>query len=127
MVFIDECHRAQSGLLHEAMKGLLPDALFIGFTGTPLLKKDKSNSQYTFGTYIHTYKFDQAVVDGVVLDLCYEARDIEQYTRSQDKIDAWFNAKTQGINHACQSENQTAMGEHGKVAFQQTKIRKNCL
>ena len=43
-VFVDECHRTQSGKLHSAMKMILPDALFIGFTGTPLLKKDKQKS-----------------------------------------------------------------------------------
>ena len=75
-VFVDECHRTQSGKLHQAMKTILPDALFIGFTGTPLLKKDKKRSVETFGPYIHTYKFDEAVADGVVLDLRYEARGI---------------------------------------------------
>jgi len=66
-VFVDECHRTQSGDLHKAMKALLPDALFIGFTGTPLLKADKQKSIEVFGRYIHTYKFDQAVREGVAL------------------------------------------------------------
>lgn len=60
-VFVDECHRTQSGKLHNAMKAFLPSALFIGFTGTPLLKEDKKTSLETFGPYIHTYKFDEAV------------------------------------------------------------------
>lgn len=77
-VFVDECHRTQSGDLHAAMKALLPNALFIGFTGTPLLKADKQKSIEVFGRCIHTYKFDQAVREGVVLDLRYEARDIDQ-------------------------------------------------
>ena len=51
----------------------MPEALLIGFTGTPLLKKDKATSLETFGPYIHTYKFDEGVQDGVVLDLRYEA------------------------------------------------------
>ena len=55
-VFVDECHRTQSGELHKAMKGLLPQALFIGFTGTPLLKADKQTSLEIFGRYIHTYR-----------------------------------------------------------------------
>ena len=76
-VFVDECHRTQSGKLHEAMKVLLPDAMLIGFTGSPLLKSDKRRSIETFGSYIHTYKYDEAVRDGVVLDLRYEARDID--------------------------------------------------
>ena len=96
-VFVDECHRTQSGKLHEAMKLILPNALFIGFTGTPLLKKDKQKSIEVFGSYIHTYKFDEAVKDKVVLDLQYEARDVEQNISSQDKIDKWFEAKTRGL------------------------------
>ena len=97
-VFVDECHRTQSGKLHRAMKALLPDALFIGFTGTPLLKKDAQTSLEVFGGYIHTYKFDEAVEDGVVLDLVYEARDIDQRLGSQGRIDAWFDARTRGLN-----------------------------
>src|SRR5690606_30733315 len=77
-VFVDECHRTQSGKLHKAMKALMPNAVFIGFTGTPLLKKDAQSSLEVFGRYIHTYKFGEAVEDEVVLDLIYEARDIDQ-------------------------------------------------
>lgn len=97
-VFVDECHRTQSGRLHRAMKAILPHAVFIGFTGTPLLKQDKATSLEVFGGYIHTYKFSEAVEDGVVLDLVYEARDIDQRLGSPEKIEEWFAAKTQGLN-----------------------------
>jgi type I restriction enzyme R subunit len=97
-VFVDECHRTQSGKLHRVMKAMMPNAVFVGFTGTPLLKKDKATSLEVFGGYIHTYKFSEAVDDEVVLDLIYEARDIDQRLGSQDKIDAWFEAKTKGLN-----------------------------
>ncbi len=97
-MFVDECHRTQSGKLHDAMKAILPNATFIGFTGTPLLKQDKQKSIEVFGSYIHTYKFDEAVVDGVVLDLRYEARDIDQHLTSPQKIDQWFEAKTRGLS-----------------------------
>jgi type I restriction enzyme R subunit len=97
-VFVDECHRTQSGRLHETMKAILPQAVFIGFTGTPLLREDKATSREIFGGYIHTYKFNEGVEDGVVLDLIYEARDIEQSIGSQDRIDDWFDAKTKGLN-----------------------------
>jgi type I restriction enzyme R subunit len=97
-VFVDEAHRTQSGKLHDAMKRLLPDAMFIGFTGTPLLKADKATSLAKFGSYIHTYKFDEAVADGVVLDLRYEARNVEQDLTSPQKVDQWFEAKTRGLN-----------------------------
>ena len=96
-VFVDECHRTQSGKLHKAMKTLLPEAVFIGFTGTPLLKSDKPLSLETFGQYIHTYRYDEAVADKVVLDLRYEARDIDQQVTSQRKLDQLFELKTQGL------------------------------
>ena len=97
-VFVDECHRTQSGRLHKAMKAMMPNAVFVGFTGTPLLKNDKQTSLEVFGGYIHTYKFSEAVEDEVVLDLVYEARDIDQRLGSEDKIDQWFEAKTRGLN-----------------------------
>jgi type I restriction enzyme R subunit len=97
-VFVDECHRTQSGKLHRVMKAILPNAVFIGFTGTPLLKKDAQTSLEVFGGYIHTYKFSEGVEDQVILDLVYEARDIDQRLGSEDKIDAWFDAKTRGLN-----------------------------
>jgi type I restriction enzyme R subunit len=97
-VFVDECHRTQSGKLHRTMKALMPNAVFIGFTGTPLLKQDKATSMEVFGGYIHTYKFSEAVEDQVVLDLVYEARDIDQRLGAEDRIDAWFDAKTKGLN-----------------------------
>jgi len=97
-VFVDECHRTQTGKLHRVMKAMLPNAVFIGFTGTPLLKQDKATSLEVFGGYIHTYKFAEAVEDKVVLDLVYEARDIDQRLGSEDRIDQWFEAKTRALN-----------------------------
>jgi len=55
-VFVDECHRTQSGKLHKAMKAILPNAMFIGFTGTPLLKADKQKSIEVFGPYIVCFR-----------------------------------------------------------------------
>ena len=98
VVFVDECHRTQGGKLHRLMKAMMPNAVFIGFTGTPLLKSDAQTSLEVFGGYIHTYKFAEAVEDGVVLDLVYEARDIDQKLGSTEQIDLWFEAKTRGLN-----------------------------
>ena len=100
IAFIDECHRTNSGKLHEAVKAIMPDAILIGFTGTPLLKKDKVTSIETFGSYIHTYKFNEGVEDGVVLDLRYEARDVDQNLTSKDKVDTWFDIKTEGLTES---------------------------
>ena len=114
-VFVDECHRTQSGDLHEAMKSIIPNAMFIGFTGTPLLKSDKKRSIEIFGRYIHTYKFDEAVKDKVVLDLRYEARDIDQSIKSQKKIDEWFDAKTKGLTDLAKAQLKARWGTLQKV------------
>lgn len=98
-VFVDECHRTQGGDMNKQMKRWLEGAIFIGFTGTPLLRKDKLMTRDVFGTYIHTYKFHQAVADKVVLDLKYEARDVPQRLTSRAAIDAWFEQKTKGLNN----------------------------
>ena len=98
-VFVDECHRTQGGDMNKQMKRWLENAIFIGFTGTPLLRKDKQTTREVFGTYIHTYKFDEAVADKVVLDLKYEARDVPQRLTSKKAIDAWFDQKTKGLNN----------------------------
>ncbi len=100
VVFVDECHRTQGGILHKAMRKIMgDDVMFIGFTGTPLLKKNKMTSLEQFGSFIHTYKFDEAVADHVILDLRYEARNVEQKIEEDDKedIDQIFEAKTQNM------------------------------
>ncbi len=84
-VFVDECHRTESGPLHKTMKAVLRNAVIFGFTRTPLLKKDNKTSLEVFGEYIHTYKFSEAVEDEVVLDLVYEARDIDQRRGSRQQ------------------------------------------
>ncbi|MFM2408782.1 MAG: hypothetical protein RL358_1524 [Pseudomonadota bacterium] len=123
-VFVDECHRTQSGELHKAMKAILPNALFIGFTGTPLLKADKQKSIEIFGRYIHTYKFDEAVRDKVVLDLRYEARDIDQNITSPAKIDQWFDAKTRGLNDIALTQLKQKWGSMQKVLSSKSRLEK---
>lgn len=123
-VFVDECHRTQSGQLHEAMKAILPHAMFIGFTGTPLLKEDKKTSLEVFGPYIHTYRFDEAVEDGVVLDLRYEARDIDQEITSPKKIDQWFEAKTKGLSDLAKAQLKQRWGTMKAVLSSQSRLEK---
>jgi type I restriction enzyme R subunit len=121
-VFVDECHRTQSGKLHRVMKAMMPNAIFIGFTGTPLLNADKQTTLEVFGGYIHTYKFNEAVEDQVVLDLVYEARDIDQRLGSQEKIDAWFEAKTRGLNHWQKDELKKQWGTMQKVLSSRSRM-----
>jgi len=121
-IFVDECHRSQSGKLHEAMEVILPEAMFIGFTGTPLLKKDKQKSIEVFGSFIHTYKFDEAVADKVVLDLRYEARDIDQYIRKPEKIDEWFDINTTGLSDMARVQLKQRWGTMRKVLSSQDRL-----
>jgi type I restriction enzyme R subunit len=123
-IFVDECHRTQSGKLHKTMKALLPGAVFIGFTGTPLLKQDRQTSLEVFGTYIHTYKFGEAVEDDVVLDLVYEARDIPQELGSPQKVDAWFEAKTRGLNDWQKAALREQWGTMQKVLSSRSRMER---
>ena len=123
-VFVDECHRTQSGKLHRAMKTLLPDAVLIGFTGTPLLKDDKQRSIETFGPYIHTYKYDEAVQDEVVLDLRYEARNIDQDITSQERIDEFFESKTRGLTDAAKAQLKRRWGTLLNVESSRERLKK---
>lgn len=127
VVFVDECHRTQSGKLHAAMKAIIPDSIFIGFTGTPLLKKDKKTSIETFGGYIHTYKFDEAVRDGVVLDLRYEYRDVPQEIKSQEKIDTWFEIKTKGLTPRAKAKLKSMWATMQKVFSSRSRLEKIAL
>ncbi|SFH77932.1 type I restriction endonuclease subunit R [Halpernia frigidisoli] len=123
-VFVDECHRTQSGKLNEAMKAILHNAVFMGFTGTPLLKVDKKTTMDVFGRYIHTYKFNEAVQDGVVKDLMYEGRQIEQKLTSQKKVDEWFNIKTKGLNDFQRNELKKKWGTMQNVLSSKGRMEK---
>jgi len=123
-IFVDECHRTQSGKLHKTMKAMLPSAVFIGFTGTPLLKTDKETSLEVFGKYIHTYKFNEAVEDEVVRDLVYEARDVDQKLSSPQKVDEWFEAKTKGLNDFQKSELKRNWGTMQNVLSSKSRLEK---
>ncbi|MHB2027026.1 MAG: type I restriction endonuclease subunit R [Elusimicrobiota bacterium] len=102
-VLVDEAHRSQSGKgasshgeLHARMRKALPNACFIGFTGTPLVKKDKKTVN-TFGGLIDTYTIGQAVKDKAVVPLLYEGRHVDQKV-DRESVDAWFERVTEGLS-----------------------------
>jgi len=123
-VFVDECHRTQSGKLHRIMKAMLPNAIFIGFTGTPLLKKDVPTSLEVFGSYIDIYTFKEGVEDGVVLDLVYEARDIDQRLTSQKSVDEWFELVSKDLNEWQKDELKKQWGTMQAVLSSESRMRK---
>jgi type I restriction enzyme R subunit len=100
-VLVDESHRTQTGRygghsqFAAKMRRLLPKACYLGFTGTPLLKKEK-NTLSTFGRLIHRYAIDEAVADGAVVPLLYEGRLVEQQV-SGTVIDRWFEKISEGL------------------------------
>jgi type I restriction enzyme R subunit len=94
-VLVDESHRGQYGELHAKMKKALPNACFIGFTGTPVMKKDK-NTIERFGGLIDIYTITQAVKDKAVVPLLYEGRHVDQRVDSES-IDAWFDRITEKL------------------------------
>jgi len=106
------------------MKAIMPNALFIGFTGTPLMKKDKQSSMEVFGSYIHTYKFNEAVADKVVLDLRYEARNVDQNIVSQEKIDQWFEVKTKGLTDVAKAQLKQRWGTIQKIFSSKSRLNK---
>lgn len=100
-VLVDESHRTQTGRygghsqFAAKMRRLLPKACYLGFTGTPLLKKER-NTLSTFGRLIHCYAIDEAVADGAVVPLLYEGRLVEQQV-SGTVIDRWFEKISEGL------------------------------
>ena len=94
-VLVDESHRSQYGLMHTKMRKVLPNACYIGFTGTPLLKSDKSTA-VKFGGFIDTYTIDEAVNDKAVVRLLYEGRHAVQEV-DQKTVDSWFDRISLGL------------------------------
>ncbi|SPD63252.1 Type I restriction-modification system, R subunit [Cupriavidus taiwanensis] len=97
-VLVDESHRTNFGSFAARMRQMFPMACYLGFTGTPLLKKEKNNFS-KFGGLIDAYTISQAVQDGAVVPLLYEARHVEMEPNSK-AIDTWFERHTQGLNDA---------------------------
>lgn len=91
-VLVDESHRGQYGAMHTRMRKALPNACFIGFTGTPVKRKEKDTIN-KFGGLIDTYTIRQAVEDKAVVPLLYEGRDVEQQV-DRKTIDRWFDQLT---------------------------------
>jgi type I restriction enzyme R subunit len=94
-VLVDESHRSQYGTAHARMRQVFPNACYIGFTGTPLLKKEKSTAR-KFGGFIHKYTMRQAVEDETVSPLLYEGR-MAELEVDQKSIDTWFERVTEGL------------------------------
>jgi type I restriction enzyme R subunit len=105
-VLVDESHRSQYGdddSLHADMRRVLPNACYIGFTGTPLFKKAARNTFLKFGPLVDKYSIRDAVADGAVVPLIYEGRAVDE-DLSDAALDAWFDRESQGLTAAQQAE-----------------------
>ncbi len=122
-VLVDESHRTQGGDLHDAMKKALPLACYLGFTGTPLLKKEKNkNSFLKFGGEIHRYTIDDAVKDGAVLPLLYEGRLVDQEVLSPDGLVRKFNMISRELSDEAKRDLQHKWARFQKVASSEQRL-----
>ncbi|MGM0587118.1 MAG: type I restriction endonuclease subunit R [Bacteroidota bacterium] len=119
-VLVDESHRTQYGLMHAKMKKILPNACYIGFTGTPLMKKEKSTAR-KFGGIIDSYTMDQAVKDGAVVPIIYEGRAAILDTW-KEKIDRGFERDMEGMTQEQIAEYKTRYSTLNKLLTAQHVI-----
>ncbi|MBF0183886.1 MAG: type I restriction endonuclease subunit R [Magnetococcales bacterium] len=119
IVLIDEGHRSQGGENHERMRKALPNAAYIAFTGTPLLKNDKTTNK--FGPIVHAYTMKRAVEDGAVTPLLYEERKPELNINAT-AIDNWFEKITVGLSAKQKSDLKQKYGQKGPVYGSSNRI-----
>ena len=120
-VLVDESHRTQGGDLHKAMKKVFPKACYLGFTGTPLLKREKS-SIAKFGGLIHKYTIDQAVRDKAVLPLLYEGRLVQQWLNDKNGLDRRFEMISKDLNKEQQEDLKLKWARFSKVASSERRL-----
>lgn len=101
-VLVDESHRSNYGLMATRMRSVFPNACYIGFTGTPLMKSEK-NTMARFGRLIHKYTIRDGVEDGAIVPLIYERRFVEQKV-DEENIDLWFKQTTRRLTEAQQED-----------------------
>ena len=102
-ILVDESHRTQFGSFSARMRQMFPHACYLGFTGTPLLKKEKNNFN-KFGELVEPhYSITQAVEDGAVVPLLYEGRHVEM-TQNREAVDLWFERHTQSLTKEQQAD-----------------------
>ncbi len=119
-ILVDESHRGQYGTSHARMREVFPNGCYIGFTGTPLLKTEKSTAE-KFGGFIHKYSMRQAVADGAVVPLLYEGR-IVDLDVSRDVLDRWFERRTRDLTEAQKTDLKRKMSRYEEVTRTQARM-----
>ena len=120
-VLVDESHRTQSGELHRAMKKALPNACYIGFTGTPLMKSEK-NSFAKFGGEIHRYTIQQAINDKAIVPLRYENRFVNQNINDKNALDKRFDAIARKLTAEQKMDLKRKWAKFQKIASSENRL-----
>ncbi|MFS0646841.1 type I restriction endonuclease subunit R [Siminovitchia sp. 179-K 8D1 HS] len=119
-VLVDESHRTQYGELHIKMKKVFPNACYLGFTGTPLMKKEKS-TMIKFGKLIHKYTIADGVRDKAIVPLLYEGKMVEQSV-NQKAIDRRLEMITRYLNDKQKEEVKQRWSKYEKLASSEQRI-----
>ncbi len=120
-VLVDESHRSQYGENHAVMRKALPRSCYLGFTGTPLMKKDKSTAS-KFGGFIFPYTIEDALLDKVIVPLLYEGRLAEQEV-DEKQVDKWFKRHTQDLTPEQQKDLKKKFSTTDQLNSADRKIR----
>ncbi|MCB4776835.1 MAG: type I restriction endonuclease subunit R [Sulfurovum sp.] len=120
-ILVDESHRTQGGDMHKAMKKVFPQACYLGFTGTPLMRREK-NSFAKFGGEIHRYTINQAVEDKAVLPLLYEGRLVDQWVNDEKGLDRRFEQIVRHLNEEQVLDLKKKWARFQKVASSERRL-----
>lgn len=120
-VLVDESHRSQYGTSHAKMRRVFPQACYIGFTGTPLTKKDKTTAA-KFGGFIHKYTMRQAVEDGAVVPLLYDGRLVDLDVDKRN-IDRWFRRHTRGLTEEQQADLKKKFSRKEAISHAEQRVK----
>lgn len=124
IVIVDEGHRSQGGENHQRMRQALPNASFIAFTDTPLLKDEKSETAEKFGAIIHAYTMKRAVEDGTITPLLYEERR-PQLDVNQQAVDTWFDKVTASLSDNQKADLKRKYTQQGQIYTAKDRIKLN--
>ena len=124
IVIVDEGHRSQGGENHQRMRQALPNASFNAFTGTPLLKNEKSETAEKFGSIIHAYTMKRAVEDGTITPLLYEERK-PLLEVNQKAVDTWFDKVTAALSDQQKDDLKRKYAKQGQIYTANDRIRVN--
>lgn len=124
-VLVDESHRSNYGSLATKMRTVFPNACYIGFTGTPLMKNEK-NTMAKFGKLIHKYTIKDGVEDNAIVPLIYEGKFVDQCV-DEENIDLWFGQVTKRLNDAQKADLRNKWSSIKRLTSTDARIKRIAL